>query len=649
VPYVTTPEQVRALELPEGWEWHAVPAADRYAAGYLTRGIINMTPIVRRSRAKLEERLIALFAWAKENNAALRVASYQAEIQGAKPPGSFQLWFATNERQMAEYEFLDGPIDSRQPWRINGRVVPAGTIIDATNNNTLSCSHCRVTGVGLAQDGDTFTCTIHTRRCTEAQCTTLINASFRRCSEHGERISCANCTTMVQLGGGARDYHSVDGPICARCANNLCRECSRVAQRLVEYEIDGHMWYTCEPCRQEIRSNPTARQEKFDKAATLGAAQLLIENHRLRPVRLCSIEMETADGGINLAPLYRAAGLSNYNRRVEYHQGGGGAFCYVERNASLGETGGEVIFDRLRLDKLDEAQRLEKALNITRKEIEEGRVTMDMRCGLHIHVDAHGLGVGHVRNLALVFNYLEDVLYRLSAAHYRKHRGLNYAAKIAKGSFADRSEFGLRFLPANGHTHALNIGGYWAAVRNNCQCGASVVGEFEKCKCNLGKNTIEFRVFNGTANPRKLHAYIALAQSMIAFSAGMPDLDAEDFPVQEYVHNAPATAQVKAGWPDRLRWILTNLYFSRTERDSLEYVVRNCQLAELGSAVVDELFRTTVYAPPKELVARKVEHKNSRDAQPDVPRTARNPFDGIRFEAVDAAPQRDFIEYNNEV
>jgi hypothetical protein len=215
---------------------------------------------------------------------------------------------------------------------------------------------------------------------------------------------------------------------------------------------------------------------------------------------------------------------------------------------------------------------------------------MDVRCGLHIHVDAHKMGVGHVRNLAVLFNFLEDPLYRMSAARYMRHRGMNYANKIAKEGIDTVRAFGVNFLNTNGHHHALNVGHYWTAVRNACTCGAAMIGQHQDCECNLGKCTFEFRIYNGTTNFRKIHAYAALAQSLVGYARGCRgDLSLNDYPVLEYIQNGNVTPTLKQKWDERIEWMFRNLYFSDFERQSILYVLKNCQLNELGEARLTQL------------------------------------------------------------
>jgi hypothetical protein len=174
---------------------------------------------------------------------------------------------------------------------------------------------------------------------------------------------------------------------------------------------------------------------------------------------------------------------------------------------------------------------------------------------------------------------------------------MDYSAKIAKGPFPDARAFGMHFLNGNGHAHALAVHNYWQQVRNHCRCGATIVGKYELCECNLGKCTFEFRIYNGTVNPRKVHAYAALSQSMVAYARGFDDLKDADFPAFEYSPNAEVTTDLKRRWSEHLSWMFRNLYFSAEERNSLLYVIRNCQLQELGASVLADL-ETTRYEPP---------------------------------------------------
>jgi len=333
-----------------------------------------------------------------------------------------------------------------------------------------------------------------------------------------------------------------------------------------------------------------------------------MEPHPNRPVRMCSVELETTNGGASLARRLQAAGLCRYDSVTGYHSSESRAtpgdrrdyFCHVERDSSLGSNGGELVMEKMKLDG-DDADKVFHSMNIIRDLLTQNELRIDQRCGLHIHIDAKGFGIGHTRNLVTLTNYLEDPIYRLAAANYDSHRGLRYADKINKTPFANNRQFGREFFRTNGHENALNTSYYWQAIRTNCSCGASMVGEFQHCECDLGMCTFEFRFFNSTSSHRQLHSYIALTQALTGFARSAPELDPGDFPTLEYFDNTTEFSDgLKNEWELRLRWMLRNLVLTEQERISLRYTVNNCAMAELGPELLNEVF-DTAYEPDVEL------------------------------------------------
>jgi hypothetical protein len=384
------------------------------------------------------------------------------------------------------------------------------------------------------------------------------------------------------------------------------------------------------------------KNEIYDEAVDeLTPDALRIENLPERPTRVLSIEMECTLGGDQLAARLYNERLTPYDAVMRYHHAvPRDVFCHVERDSSLGRNGGELIFHRMRMDDPEELDKLHKAISVVRKMIKEGELGMDTRCGLHMHVDAHQCGVGHVRNLVLIFNYLEDVLYRMGGASYPVgHRGMQYAAKLQKQGMKDKQEFGAYFFGANGHGHVLHVGNYWQTMRDRCVCGAANVGMHEKCGCNLGKCTFEFRVWNGSANFRKIRAYAAICQSLVAFARNMPDLDEAMFKPLEFKDNRPIMDANKQAIVERLVWMFKKLAFTDAEREDIMYVIENSTLESLGAdnlAVVRRAQQDML--TPAELV--KPVYFGARK-NPDVaPNNNNDPF--IRFEEPDYPQDLDY-------
>ena len=302
------------------------------------------------------------------------------------------------------------------------------------------------------------------------------------------------------------------------------------------------------------------------------APRMLLPVLENRAQRLVSIEQEVASGGSFLAHALYEAGFTTVDEMVGYHRSSNlGGFCAVEQDSSVD---GEIVYGRLRLDTAPVARQLESALSLVRDAIKAGECSLDMRCGLHVHVDIKGYGMGHVENLYHLWNHLEDVIYRLGSANWSDHRTniarSNYARTVQKG-MTSRRQLGQWFNDTR--ECGLNLSNYLQA-RGNCHCGAFTFGSWEECTCDLPKSTAEFRVFNGTANLRKIHAYTALSLAMVEY-AQTGDEDFAALPAQTFNSSIVEPERVNA-----LELIFERLPLTGDEKDSLLYCVQHSSLRE---------------------------------------------------------------------
>lgn len=602
MPEIRTREDAARVQPPEGWRWtqRIAVVADPYRADarpYLDWGQIAMVNPQTCTMEEMDAAFRALASWMVEYG--LTYSSLRNTTRGA--------WGTPGVGAVLTTSYLvkpalpdEGYDDAVTLWPDNfefdGVIMRRGQIL--ANGRIVCCSMCgRITPGRMKIVDDVLVCPAHYRLCRGTTPVGRCNAPYiygagmgRGCAECYPRSACDGCERMAEtaqmLERNGRHY-------CNTCAVRVCQECGNLVEALRHNDNADLM--VCAGCHMILNRRPNVRHEQYDEEVdVVTPRELLIEANPMRPIRFASIEMEIAEGGRAIIEELAAAGLSGYNRIAEYHRGAAyapGSFCYMERDGSLGEGGGELIFPKMVLDSPQVVENLHRAVKVVRNHVKDGRAIMDLRCGLHIHIDAHKFGVRHTRNLALVFNYLEDPLYRMSAAKYMRHRGFGYAAKLDKHTLEDDQVFGLRFLANNGHAHALHVMNYWNAMRNNCVCGAAVIGHHEKCSCNLGKCTFEFRVFNGTTNFRKIHAYSALALAMVGFARGNNTLRSVDFPEFDYNADAPVNDEMKDKWYERLSWMFSNLYFAENERKSLMYVINNCSMNELGEERINALDR----------------------------------------------------------
>jgi hypothetical protein len=219
-------------------------------------------------------------------------------------------------------------------------------------------------------------------------------------------------------------------------------------------------------------------------------------------------------------------------------------------------------------------------------------VQYEKNCGGHIHIDAHNFSSDNVWRLVTVYNYLEDVIFRLAGAghkyghrtlvpgHDRANGGRGYSHPTAKGPWGVRSS-AYRALSAQDRMTGLNFQPYLRAIRY-CECGAGAEN-LRSCKCNLPKCTIEWRVWNSTGNPRILHAWIAFMQALHAWAdtpREMTDEEERKFPPFGWVKQpwGSTSEEHRKTALDRVKWIFSNLVFTDAERDSLVFAFQHTDI-----------------------------------------------------------------------
>lgn len=413
------------------------------------------------------------------------------------------------------------------------------------------------------------------------------------CEECGNHTSpaltfCEDCEE-IQSCNICRDIYTTDNDRCNRCMDHTCESCGECDYETVS-PVNGQS--ICRNC--QIRD---FGDEAFDVDSEMQATNMILERIPGREnIRLCGVELEGGNVwdpnrlhvGEELAAELYDLGISSTNRVQGYHHGNNG-FAHIERDSSVDW---EMVIGPINMASVSQVRQLNKCVKIIRKAIKENRAKLDMRCGTHIHVAADRVGLQQAYNLHILFAYIEDVMYRLGAAHWKMHRAIassdHYCQKASKQdslmAFAHEYE-GNRY-------YGLSFSNYFSRMIGSCECGARRYGAWEECTCSLNKCTFEFRLFNATANPKKLFAYLALTQALVAKAIALPAIkNTDEYPAHNFVEtvfkdmNSMMQDEMKSKWISRVNWIMNELPLTDEEKQALMYVLENSEL----SVIADEI------------------------------------------------------------
>jgi hypothetical protein len=302
-----------------------------------------------------------------------------------------------------------------------------------------------------------------------------------------------------------------------------------------------------------------------------------------RRARMVSVEQEVIRGGRWCAATLYDAGLASPERHG-YSTQSSNYFAFVKSDGSVDS---EVVYGRMRLDDHAVSAKFQQGLEIVRSGIAEGNVALSERCGLHIHVDIHKWTMRQLTSLYHLWNYLEQPIFRIASAHWKGgHRSLmgnNYSPEMIKGHNSNHG-IGSALRSVRG---ALNLQNFMES-RHNCGCGSTTFGVWDECTCDpfdLGKTTAEFRVFNTTANLKKMHAYTALCLALVGY-AETHSCTPEDFPTFSWnsgrgdVDKIQNAAQFSEEMMNRLHFIMTDLPFTDEEREEIYYCIRHSSIPD---------------------------------------------------------------------
>lgn len=466
------------------------------------------------------------------------------------------------------------------------------------NGLAFRCCSCQGTD-NLVDIGHATACTSCAHACDLDDCEAWVIGERLYCDEHRTDGYCVYCDSYMERGPEDDPFFQTrdGGYCCENCRELVCQNCDRYYRRGLTWNSDLEL-NVCRRCLFAGADGTTG--ESFDETADMTNKAMQIPTIPGREdVRQCGVEIEGANGsgdGNSLAAAFYDAGLSTFDRMAGYHHGEGGGFVHVERDSSVDW---EVVIGPLNPANQSHVRNLNSAVRIIRERVKSNEVGLDLRAGCHIHVEAARTSLDSAFNLNALFAYLEDVIFRLAAARWPVHRAImdtHYTAPIPKD--LRKLQFAREHHSSeDARYYALSFSNYFNRVLSNCHCGATRYDSWEECTCDLGKCTFEFRVFNTTANPRKLHAYMALCQALVAkaLSLGVLENASEQFPTLEFrprrFKDMPEVEQedIAGLWRDRLAWMFNELPLTDPEKESLAYCVRHSELDSVGEDFIESL------------------------------------------------------------
>ena len=593
------------LSAPTGWKWVTRPTNR-------VRGTIELdTGQAITATGKLSQTVTALADWALENKLGLvpepgylkrfvlkydeyRVASrYRVSIN---KPGTTENYFGGR---------FEAPCCNNQ--------ANAGVVHHDYCGYHIGCQSCGMSGwklykvTSVLRNRHRYLCHECAPVCAQAECTNRQWAAeygdqFNGlCQEHAPVVGCFACGTATERSKAVKGiYRGAEVEACARCGTQFCKTCNTYSQSVLKSANRE-----CKTCKLAHVDVDVDKNAKFTADELPKGGSMLIKDLPERPYRLMSIETEMdGDKDVLAGVLYRC-GIVRYPEVESYHSQPDPNIpwtAHLKHDGSV--TAGELIFHCMNLDTKDHADALLTTLTKLRGMEKTGHIEFGSRCGGHIHIDAHNFGYGDVWRLITLWNYLEDVIFRLAGAgHEHGHRsihprynpanGSGYSHNTVKGPFGSKAKATQSVAGQQRHS-GLNFVPYIQAQRN-CGCGAFGRGDGDgrDCTCNLGKRTIEWRVWNSTGNPRILHGWLAFMQALHAYCDTGEDPTAnweKDFPAYAFTRKPYAKTQNEET-KSRLEWVFKNLMLTNDERDSLVYALKQSELKELGDEFLDGLLK----------------------------------------------------------
>lgn len=236
---------------------------------------------------------------------------------------------------------------------------------------------------------------------------------------------------------------------------------------------------------------------------------------------------------------------------------------------------GEVILSRFRLSREGQAATFARALAIASALRNDEQCGVSLSTGTHIHVSAvaengERLSPASLVTLQAGFAHIEDLLFSLASVGWSRHRcegGDGYARIVPK--LDNKNPVTLWRAMGGDRYYGLNISQYIYAMQG-CRCGAYIMGDWTHCTCSDNRAAIEWRLWNGSLNPRKIRTFIAISHGLTEWSHRHPEPSASRIPAREYHgRNDITVSRLQA----QLEWLLDRPgVWTRVDRSDIRWL-----------------------------------------------------------------------------
>lgn len=548
----------------------------------------------------LEEAYEELFQWCREENQALTPTNYSPVYFGAS--GESYMWTQfTLEKTKSPYT-RNSSLFRTSVCCYCGKSMRRGEFQCKSCLGLHRCQNCGVGGTTSFREGNLIICSRDScsKGCTTKECSNRVGRSVghTKCSSCEPRVACHGCgKTFAPKHTRQHKYkQKIEKTVslCDPCFTTyVCTICSAYPKTLFPTIYKNKEHKACPTCMDKILLEGQAENQKWDEEDIPVHGSLLIPSSKQRPVRTISVETEFNGNGKQVAKLLYAAGLTaSPNLSAYSSQGDSKKYpCFIKTDSSV--TGGELITYLLDLDNENHAAALLRMTEVMRGANKASQADFTANAGGHIHIDLHGFDTDSLWSYYTLFMYLQMPLYYIAGAGasygHRSLEGSRYGAAPTQGPFGSKKVF-IQSIFQNNRREGLNLSNYIIGLRNGCGCGAALSGDWQDCDCVINKGTAEWRLWNSTVNPRILHAWTALMQSVTAWAQESKAVES-DFPYLLWERSnfntlsASRTAQIR----ERLEWMHRNLPLTMPERDSIVYACKKSQLIGLGEQYLNGL------------------------------------------------------------